>query len=122
MRLLDTVDGEPIQAITAQANPTEPAAQRGEGGRFLPGNTANPTGRPKGANEFRLYMKGRTRENIDAIQRIAEDDKHPERLKALVWLVEQVIGKPNQGISVDEGVPLRVDAEVLVLLRKLVQP
>ena len=84
-------------------------------GKLLPGHTANPSGRSKIAKELRMYMAEFTRSHIDAITKIASNEavEARDRLKAYMWLAEQVIGKPSQAITDEDGNPLRIGVVIL---------
>lgn len=75
------------------------AAQRGPDGRFLPGNNANPRGRPSLPPEFKDFAKeapGRLRE-------IADDPATPVKVKADIerWFAEMWYGKSPQALDIE---------------------
>lgn len=93
---------------------------------FKPGQSGNPSGRPKIANELRAYIAGpngeKTKADIDAIRSIAEDPKQEGmvRLKARTWLAEQIVGKASQPITGEDGSPIQVmGVDLLPMLERL---
>jgi len=76
---------------------------RDKGGRFKPGASGNPGGRPKGAKEFTLEIQERGHELLEALFRFVEKGKSQEKLKALEMLLDRGYGRPTANISLDES-------------------
>ena len=92
---------------------SEPLAlpqNRGDNGRFVLGNRANPGGRPKG---LALLVKEHTRDGAELVEfmlRVLRGKRQPMRLRmeAAAWLADRGFGKVAQPITGDsEGGPLR---------------
>jgi hypothetical protein len=71
---------------------------RGENGRFVPGNRANPGGRPKG---LAALVKEHTREGAELVAfylRVLRGKRQPlrYRLEAAAWLADRGFGKALQ--------------------------
>lgn len=92
-----------------------PKPLRDERGRLLPGQSANPSGRPKTKHiteAMRHYLgctKGRYAHlSADAIARrileIAANGKDPISVQAIHFITEQMEGKPTQRIEVEQSI------------------
>ena len=65
-------------------------------GRFIAGQSGNPSGRPKG---FRAYIKESTAEGnelVDVVLAVLRDQNasNRERMEAATWLADRGFGKP----------------------------
>ena len=86
------------------ANPT------GKGG-FQPGQSGNPTGRPKTAAAFREACAAKTPEAVDELWKLASSSKSQMvKLEALKYLMNQAHGAPSQAVKLsgDPDEPLRL--------------
>ena len=77
----------------------EATPSRDEKGRFVPGKSGNPGGRPKLDGEFEKYAKLAPSE----LWKIVEDEEVGKTLKAsiLEWFAEMYYGKARQQVDVD---------------------
>lgn len=73
--------------------------ERDEKGRFVPGKSGNPGGRPKLSEDFEKYAKLAPKK----LWEIVEDDNCSLTLKAsiLEWFDEMYYGKASQQVSLD---------------------
>ena len=82
------------------ANPENTAAEveRAEGGKFAPGKSGNPGGRPKGLSEVIELARKHTVTSIAGLASIANDESMPPsaRVAAHNSLLERGWGKPVQ--------------------------
>lgn len=76
---------------------------RNKAGRFMPGESGNPSGRPKGAKELTLEIQARGHELIEALFRFVQKAKPSDKLKALEMLLDRGYGRPTANISLDES-------------------
>jgi len=88
------------------------AKNRGVTGRFVPGNNANPNGRPKG---IAALVKAETRDGAELVAfalRVLRAEKQPTalRLQALQWLADRGFGKAVSVVEAD--IAMNVDAQV----------
>jgi len=81
---------------------------------FEPGQSGNPNGRPKIAQEFRENCREFMAEGgWDKLRGIVEDEKHRDRFRALELIMGYAYGKPKQGIEFagDEGGNIQIVIE-----------
>ena len=77
---------------------TNPPQNRDLTGRFIAGESGNPSGRPKG---FRSHIKGSTDEGTELIEfvlsvfRGEHDEDTRQRMDAATWLADRGFGKPT---------------------------
>jgi hypothetical protein len=88
------------------------AKNRGVTGRFLPGNTANPHGRPKG---IAALVQAETRDGAELVAfmlTVLRGTKYPTvlRMQAVQWLTDRGFGKAV--VQLDAQVSSTVDATV----------
>ncbi len=72
--------------MSKQENTGEDQEIRDEKGRFLPGVSGNPAGKPKGSRHMTTLLE-------EAIKKVAEDTGEPED----VAIIKKVIEKAKQG-------------------------
>jgi len=67
-------------------------------GRFLPGQSGNPGGRPKGFAEVQEAARAHTPAALETLRVIATDEKapHAARVSAAIALLDRAWGKPMQ--------------------------
>src|SRR4029450_580901 len=87
-------------------------ANRGVSGRFLPGQSGNPTGRPPG---FGAMIREETREGAELVAFILAVLRGPKqptvlRMQAAQWLADRGFGKAV--VQVDAQLAASVDARV----------
>ncbi len=76
-------------------------------GRWLPGRSGNPGGRPAGRGRVQALAAGHTEEAIAMLARLmrggASDDV---RLRAAVALLDRAWGRPAQAVTGEDGGPV----------------
>ncbi len=88
--------------MSSPENPPEPAQQpRAPNGRFLPGQSANPGGRPAVVREVRNLARQYTEAAVLTLVSIAADRKAPAaaRVSACAELLNRGHGRPEQAIA-----------------------
>ena len=77
----------------------EATPSRDEKGRFVPGKSGNPGGRPKISEDFKNYAEKSPAE----LWKIVQDEETSKVLKAniLMWFSEMYYGKARQQVDVD---------------------
>lgn len=65
-------------------------------GRFVPGRSGNPGGRPKTIEEMQLKAREHTGEAFDALVQILRAGEPIERIQAAKIILERAWGKPLQ--------------------------
>ena len=81
---------------------------------FEPGQSGNPSGRPKGTKGFRERCREFADEKgLPVLIDIAESAKHKDRLKAVELLLAYGYGKPKQGVELtgEEGNDIKIVIE-----------
>lgn len=90
---------------------------------FKKGQSGNPKGRSKIADEVRALAAQYSREAIETIIAIMQmDEDNKTRLLAANALLDRAVGKPSQAITGEDGAAIKIDTSgetVLSLLRKL---
>jgi hypothetical protein len=75
--------------------------QREENGRFLPGFTPNPSGRPKGAGAIRELARQYLPAALAKIGALIESNDPRVALAASQEILNRVFGKPVQSVEAD---------------------
>ena len=86
---------------------------RDKTGRFVPGNTSNPGGRPKGlARKIRAEVGDDAEEIVCFMLMILRDQKasYKERMQAATWLADRGYGKPTQSLELTGEIRIDVQA------------
>lgn len=100
--------------MTKPRENTPPDVERGEAGRWLPGKSPNPGGRPKSEKEVAKAIQLRGQELVDRLFTLSEEGNVP----AIKELFERGYGKAKQVIELTghDGGPiqtLRIDVTKL---------
>ncbi len=84
---------------------------RDELGRFLPGISGNPAGKPKGATSITAAIRGFLESNPDKFHEIMMDYLEDKEHRKLLW--QMLDGMPKQNHDVDFGFkPIPLDPNV----------
>lgn len=77
----------------------EKPANRSKSGRFVKGQSGNPSGRPKIPDEFKEFGK----QAPERLRAIADDPATPVKVRADIekWFAEMTYGKPSQQVDLD---------------------
>ena len=76
------------------------APKRVIGRPFQPGQSGNPSGRARIANNVREIARQHTADAINALVEIVQDKSHPQRVAAANSLLDRGYGKPIQQVEV----------------------
>lgn len=78
---------------------------RKNSGQFKPGQSGNPSGRPKLPVTIKEYGK----EAPERLRKIADDPATPVKVRADIekWFAEMTYGKPSQQVSMDAEVAMK---------------
>ena len=77
--------------------------QRDNSGRFLPGESANPGGRPSGIKELREMTRQYTKEAVDVLVKHLRDPDPRVALFAANSLLDRGYGKPSPAADEDRS-------------------
>ena len=77
---------------------------RTEGGKFAPGKSGNPGGRPKGWAQVRDLARQHTEEAMTGLLKLAREAES-EQVRRQAWadLLDRAWGKPTVGTPDEEG-------------------
>jgi hypothetical protein len=87
--------------------------QRDGSGRFLPGQSANPGGRPSGVKELRELTRQYTHEAVDVLVKHLNDPDPRVALFAANSLLDRGYGKPSPAAEEDQTDLARAHLEAL---------
>lgn len=71
------------------------------GNRFKPGQSGNPSGKPKDADNLRELARSYTKLAIETLAEMAKDGPPAVRVSASSILLDRGFGKPQQSIQID---------------------
>src|SRR5204862_1251576 len=87
-------------------NTSDHVPKRGDRGKWLPGSSPNPGGRPRVVEDIRDLAREHTETAINALVHIAEKGKQESaRVAAASALLDRGGGKPTQPLSGDKDAP-----------------
>jgi len=69
--------------------------------RFKPGQSGNPSGRPKGAGEFRKTVEAFLHGKLDPKTTVLQDILHRLRVEKPEVLLHYAFGKPTEHVEID---------------------
>jgi hypothetical protein len=99
-----TKKNKDITPETTQLVVVEPSnVARDNAGRFLPGKTGNPGGRPKVPEEFKELAKEHSFTALETVVAILQDPdaKAADRLRAADIILDRALGRPVQSTDLD---------------------
>jgi hypothetical protein len=88
---------------------SEQAPIRAAGGRFVPGVSGNPGGRPKENDEVKQLARQHTEAAITRLVQWMQDDNPKASVAACIALLDRGWGRPTQAISGEGGGPIDVN-------------
>ena len=87
-------------------NTSDHVPKRGDRGKWLPGSSPNPGGRPKIIEDIRDLAREHSATAINTLVQIAESGKQESaRVAAASALLDRGWGKPTQPLSGDDAMP-----------------
>src|SRR5688500_1403071 len=87
-------------------NTSEHGPPRGERGRWLPGTSPNPGGRPKVVGDIRDLARQYSEAAVETLVDIAENGKQESaRVAAASALLDRGWGRPTQPLAGDDDMP-----------------
>jgi len=91
-------------AVTDPENRGQTGSRRGPDGKFLPGGSGNPGGRPKAAHRVIDLARENTELAITTLAAICSDEGAPAsaRVAAANHLLDRGWGRPRQSVEVSE--------------------
>ena len=90
----------------ARRDNTAEHVRRGERGKWLPGKSPNPGGRPKVVTDIRDLARQHSETAVAALVEIAEHGKNESaRVSAATALLDRGFGRPTQPLSGDDEMP-----------------
>ncbi len=90
--------------------------QRDGSGRFLPGQSANPGGRPSGVKELRELARQHTHEAVDVLVKHLHDPDPRVALYAANSLLDRGYGRPSPAADEDKSDVATAHLEALKLI------
>lgn len=78
-----------------------PPILRQDDGRFVPGVSANPSGRPKGVGLLRELFRGSVNEAVAVTVELLKDADPRIRQAAAAQIFDRVFGKPLQSVDTE---------------------
>jgi hypothetical protein len=97
--------GEPLRA-TQPENTSDHVPRRGERGRWLPGCSPNPGGRPKVIADIQELARQYTETALKTLHHIATKGKQESaRVAASSALLDRAWGRPTQPLAGDPNAP-----------------
>jgi len=80
-------------------------AEKKKSGRFKPGESGNPSGRPKVPKEVKELLKARSVDAVNFIVSTMQDEKAKQdlRVKCAEIIIERAYGKATQIVDVDSN-------------------
>lgn len=86
--------------------------------RFKPGQSGNPSGRPKGHNEFRDELRKLSPKVVKRLKTLVSHRDPSIALQAMKLCIEHAWGRPAQQIEVKGAVGAHLDGELVIRRRR----
>jgi len=89
------------------------------GGRFQPGVSGNPAGRPKMPEELKTRLRGLAPSALDTLEQLLQSEDERVRLSAAQALLDRAYGKPSQEVALENtgnASLLEQQAEIMAVL------
>lgn len=97
---------EEKQRLSAPENTCPEVPGRDERGRFHPGRSGNPGGRPKAIADLRDMAREYSQAAIETLASALHAEDERVRVAAAVALLDRAWGKPAQAVAGPDGEPL----------------
>lgn len=101
---------------------TDAEAQRDSAGRFLPGKTGNPGGRPKGYADVAALAREAGPDAIAKLVCLMDSEDERIALMSATVLLDRGYGKPRQGIEIDAEVRGVMQQDVPLNAKQVITP
>lgn len=86
---------------------------RSNAGKFQPGRSGNPGGRPKEHAEVKEMARAHTEQAIATLAKWMLSDEPKAAIAAATALLDRAWGKPTQAISGEDGKPIDINLSVV---------
>jgi len=109
--------------MAANNNTSRKRKQGGPGRPFKPGQSGNPSGRPKGCAEIQALARSYAPDAMRCLAEIVNDvgAKESARVAAANSILDRGYGKPSQHISIKEELDKLSTEELIARARQIVQ-
>lgn len=98
-----------IAKAPRRGRPGNPAVvEVGKPYRFQPGQSGNPSGRPKGLADFRARIAGYSEKAERTIVELLDSDNDRVRLAAASELLDRLYGRPTSMLADADGKPVQL--------------
>jgi hypothetical protein len=101
---------------------TEDQRRKNLGRPWKPGQSGNPSGRSRAADELRKALEQDAPHARQRLRELLDSDDESIALRAAEFVIDHVKGRPTQAVTGEDGGPVQIDLGVVDMLRKLSAP